>query len=220
VSYRAYKWGHQEEAPYQKIITVNIIASTYSHNFKLIFLIPSMLHESVHTAMTRTIYLAKYLFTRLNQQGVRKVYGVPGDYTLKAIDHLKQSGLQWISNCNELNAGYAADGSARITGLSALFTTHGVGELSAINAVAGSYAEHVPVMHVVGSPSMRLQESGAVLHHTLGNGRNGVFREMRGKVTVVCSALWDARTALQVIDDSIVKCLRVVLIVVCDHAGS
>jgi pyruvate decarboxylase len=158
--------------------------------------------------MTHTISLAKYLFTRLKRQGVREVYGVPGDYTLKAIDHLKQSGLQWISNCNELNAGYAADGSARITGLSALFTTYGVGELSAINAIAGSYAEHVPVVHVVGSPARQLQKSGAVLHHSLGDGRNGVFREMHEKVTVVCSALWDERTAPQIIDDSIVKCLR------------
>jgi pyruvate decarboxylase len=158
--------------------------------------------------MTRNISLARYLFTRLKQQGIREVYGVPGDYTLKAIDHLKQSGLQWISNCNELNTGYAADGSARITGLSALFTTYGVGELSAINAIAGSYAEHVPVVHVVGSPARQLQESGAVLHHSLGDGRNGVFREMHEMVTVACSALWDARTAPHIIDDSIVRCLR------------
>lgn len=158
--------------------------------------------------MARSISLARYLFTRLKQQGVCEVYGLPGDYTLKAIDHLKQSGLRWIANCNELNAGYAADGSARIGGLSALFTTYGVGELSAINAIAGSYAEHVPVVHVVGSPARHLQESGAVVHHTLGDGRSGVFREMHEKVTVACSALWDARTAPQVIDDSIIRCLK------------
>lgn len=158
--------------------------------------------------MTRTIPLAKYVFTRLKQQGVRDVYGVPGDFTLKAIDHLKHSGLRWIANCNELNAGYAADGSARIKGLSALFTTYGVGELSAINAVAGSYAEHVPVVHLVASPARHLQESGAIVHHTLGDGRSGVFREIYEKVTVACSALWDTQIAQQMIDDSIVKCLR------------
>lgn len=73
-------------------------------------------------------------------------HGVPGDFTLKALDHLKASKLRWIGGCNELNAGYAADGYARIKGASALFTTYGVGELSAINAIAGSYAEHVPVV--------------------------------------------------------------------------
>ena len=54
--------------------------------------------------------------------------------------------LKWIGNCNELNAAYAADGYARIKGIAALITTFGVGELSAINGIAGSYAEHVPVI--------------------------------------------------------------------------
>jgi TPP-dependent 2-oxoacid decarboxylase len=77
-------------------------------------------------------------------------------------------------------------------GSATLFTTYGVGELSAINAIAGSYAEHVPVVHVVGSPARQLQESGSVLHHSLGDGRSGVFSEMHEKVTVACPALWDA----------------------------
>lgn len=33
--------------------------------------------------------------------------------------------------------------------MAALCTTFGVGELSAINAVAGSYAEHVPVVTMI-----------------------------------------------------------------------
>lgn len=74
--------------------------------------------------------------------------GVPGDYTLRALDSLEPSGLRWIGNCNELNAGYAADGYGRIRGLAALFTTYGVGELSALNAVAGSYAEYSPVVRL------------------------------------------------------------------------
>ena len=36
---------------------------------------------------------------------------------------------------------HAADGYARIKGIAALITTFGVGELSAINGIAGSYAE-------------------------------------------------------------------------------
>lgn len=47
---------------------------------------------------------------------------------------------------------YAADGYARIKGAGALLTTYGVGELSALNGVAGSYAEHIPVLHIVGAP--------------------------------------------------------------------
>ena len=54
--------------------------------------------------------------------------------------------------------------------MAALVTTFGVGELSAANAVAGSYAEHVPVVHIVGAPSKKTQGARRVVHHTLGDG--------------------------------------------------
>jgi len=51
-----------------------------------------------------------------------------------------------------------------------MITTFGVGELSALNAIAGSYSEYVPVVHIVGTPSTISQKDGMLLHHTLGNG--------------------------------------------------
>lgn len=145
--------------------------------------------------------LARYLFDRLRHVGVGHVYGVPGDFTLRALDHLNASGLRFVGCCNELNAGYAADGYARMRrwqrpggGLGALITTYGVGELSAANAVAGSYAEHVPLVHLVGTPSQRALRTSATgsdparhhlhIHHTMGDGRAGVFREIAAKFTV------------------------------------
>lgn len=152
--------------------------------------------------------LAQYLFTRLRSQGVHAIHGVPGDFTLKALDYLPPSGLKWIGTCNELNAGYAADGYARIRGLGALFTTYGVGELSAINAVAGSFAEAVPVVHIVGTPQRRLQDARANVHHTLGDGRPRVFAEMHEKVTVAQANLVDERTAPDMIDRTIETALK------------
>ena len=70
-------------------------------------------------------------------------------------------GIDWVGCCNELNAGYAADGYARIRGVGAISTTYGVGELSAINAIAGAYAEHLPVFHLVGMPNMAAQARAA-----------------------------------------------------------
>ena len=61
-----------------------------------------------------------------------------------ALDYLPGCGLNWVGNCNELNAGYAADGYARIKGISAVITTFGVGELSLLNAIAGGYDGHIP----------------------------------------------------------------------------
>ena len=72
----------------------------------------------------------QYLFKRLKQVGVESIHGVPGDYNLVALDYIPKTGLKWVGNCNELNAGYAADGYARVKGISALVTTFGVGELS------------------------------------------------------------------------------------------
>jgi hypothetical protein len=49
--------------------------------------------------------LAEYLFRRLHQIGIRSVHGVPGDYNLEALDYVPKCGLEWMGNCNELNAG-------------------------------------------------------------------------------------------------------------------
>ena len=75
--------------------------------------------------------------------------------TVPIIDHIYDvPGLKWVGTCNELNGAYAADGYARVKGHpGALLTTYGPGELSAMNGVAGSYAEHTGMIHVVGMPS-------------------------------------------------------------------
>jgi len=125
-------------------------------------------------ALESPVDVAEYLFTRLHQMGVRSIHGLPGDYNLVALDYIPKLDLKWVGNVNELNAGYAADGYARIKGISALVTTFGVGELSAANAIAGAYSEHVPVVHIVGVPSTISQRDGMLLHHTLGNGNFNV----------------------------------------------
>ena len=49
--------------------------------------------------------VAEYLFRRLHEVGIRAVHGVPGDYNLVALDYIDKTGLSWVGNCNELNAG-------------------------------------------------------------------------------------------------------------------
>lgn len=68
----------------------------------------------------------------------------------------KVPGLNWIGCCNELNGAYAADGYTRIKNSpGVLITTYAVGELSAMNGVAGAYAEHAGMIHIVGMPARR-----------------------------------------------------------------
>ena len=85
-----------------------------------------------------------------------------------------------------MNAAYAADASARIHGVAAVNTTYGVGELSAISAIGGAYAEHLPVFHLVGMPNFPVQANRALVHHTLGNGEFDLFHKMAEHV--VCAS--------------------------------
>lgn len=121
----------------------------------------------------------EYVLDRLHMLGINEVFGVAGDYAFPIEDAVCESKmLRWIGNCNELNAAYAADGYARIKGIAALSTTFGVGELSALNGLAGSYAEHLPVFHLVGMPASGVQKSHRLVHHTLGDGDFDVFYKM------------------------------------------
>ncbi|KAA8647421.1 hypothetical protein EYZ11_011556 [Aspergillus tanneri] len=147
-----------------------------------------------------TTTVAHYLFTRLQQLGIESIFGVPGDYNLRLLDFVTPSGLHWVGNCNELNAAYAADGYARIKGASALITTFGVGELSAINGIAGAYAEKAAVVHIVGTPARSLQDSRVLMHHTLADGEYRRFATMAQQVTVVQTNLVDPRTVPEQVD--------------------
>ncbi|KAF2736417.1 thiamine pyrophosphate enzyme [Polyplosphaeria fusca] len=157
--------------------------------------------------MPQHIKLAEYLFTRLRQIGVQAIHGVPGDFNLTLLDYVEPTGLAWIGNCNELNAGYAADGYARIKGIGALITTFGVGELSAINAIAGAYAERAAVVHIVGTPPRASQDSRSCVHHTFNDGDYRRFGLMAAHVTVAQTSLRDPRTSPEQIDEVLRQCL-------------
>lgn len=153
------------------------------------------------------VKLADYLFTRLRQLGVESVHGVPGDFNLTMLDHVEPAGLNWVGNTNELNAAYAADGYSRIKGLGAIVTTFGVGELSAINAIAGAYAEFAPVVHIVGTPARHIQEQRTLVHHTLNDGEFKRFSQMHAHVTIAQTRLWNPMTSAEQVDNILVQCL-------------
>lgn len=125
------------------------------------------------------ITVAEYVVNRLADLGVDRVFGVPGDYSFPFDDAIEANErLQWIVCANELNAAYAADGYARINGVSILSTTYGVGELSALNGVMGAKSQRLPVFHIVGAPSTQIQRQGLITHHTLGDGVYNNFRSL------------------------------------------
>ena len=134
--------------------------------------------------------IAEYIVKRLEELGVNDFFGLPGDYNfnlLYAVDN--NPNTKWIGCTNELNAGYAADGYARIRGYGALITTYGVGELSAINAVAGSTAENVPVACIVGIPSTKFIENKTLLHHNLQDANYSAYKNAFSSVVSAATLL-------------------------------
>lgn len=148
------------------------------------------------------VSIGEFIFYRLHELGIRHILGVPGDFNLQLLDHIyKVPGLQWVGTCNELNAAYAADGYARIVGIGAFVTTFGVGELSAINGVAGAYSEQIPIIHVVGTTSRMMQKAHVMIHHTLGeNWDHTTYQRMSEPVRSASAFLTDETTAAAEID--------------------
>jgi indolepyruvate decarboxylase len=141
-------------------------------------------------ADTLTMTVGDFLLRRIREAGIGHAFGVPGDYNLELLQQMEDSGtLTWIGACNELNASYAADGYARLNGMAALIVTNAVGALSAINGVAGSYAEHVPVICVCGSIPYRSMQRGLGMHHTMADGTWDRFITAYAQVTAAQARL-------------------------------
>ena len=112
--------------------------------------------------------IGDYLLEQIKKYGIKDMCGVPGDYTLGFLDLVEDmEGIEWIGCCNELDAAYAADVYARINGMAATCITYGVGALSAINGIAGSYADKAPVIVIAVSPAAQAVRTTAFMHSTL-----------------------------------------------------
>ena len=153
--------------------------------------------------------VGKYLATRLEQIGLKHYFMVPGDYNLVLLDELLENkNLEQIGCCNELNAAYAAEGYARVNGAGAVLTTFNVGAFSALNGVAGAYAERLPVIVVSSGPNTNDVGSNHVLHHTMDNGELSDQYEIFRKVTCKAVRIVHPDTAPALIDEAISAALR------------
>jgi len=158
------------------------------------------------------IPFGEFLFKRLQQvKNVKSIFGVPGDFNLGLLEHLYTTKLNWIGGCNELNSGYAADGYSRYTNsLGVLITTYGVGELSAMNAIAGAFAEYSKVLHIVGLPKRNAMNNDSEnykhLHHLVPNidslkkSDHYVYTKMVDDISCVHEIVEDPSKAVEQVD--------------------
>jgi indolepyruvate decarboxylase len=157
-----------------------------------------------------TYFVADYLIERLAQNGVEVLFGVPAVYCAAVYDAAARApNFRTVVTNSDLEAGYAADGYARVRGLSALAVSYGPGTLSMINAIAGAYAERSPVVVVNGGPSQNdidnQNTTGVLFSHSIGQPHTDmdVFRN----VTAFCERADSVEAIPQLVDSAITAAL-------------
>jgi len=145
--------------------------------------------------------LGDFLVAYLRRLGVKRMFGIPGDLVLRLFAQLGERG-RWniVTFSHEPAVGFAADGYARATGaLGVACVTYGAGGHNMVNAVAGSYAEHVPVLVISGGPGEEERKFGTLIHHQARaiESQLNIYRE----VTAAARLIDDPRTAVEAIDD-------------------
>lgn len=135
--------------------------------------------------------VADYLAQRLYEIGVRHLFSIPGDYIVPFLQTVDDIGkIQRIGNTNEMEAGYAADGYARIHGIGAVAVTYGVGALSLLNTIAGAAVERVPIVVINGAPGTDKRQldrdTGLMWHHQMTDGES---RDLRVYQAITAAAV-------------------------------
>ncbi|QDU44474.1 Indole-3-pyruvate decarboxylase [Symmachiella dynata] len=147
-----------------------------------------------------------YLIRRLQDYGLKHIFGIPGDFVLQFYNLLEESPIEVIGATREDCAGFAADAYARVNGLGAVCVTYCVGGLSTCNSVAGAYAEKSPLIVISGAPGMEERVSDPLLHHRVKdfNTQHEVF----DKITIASATLEDPLTAFREIDRCLAAAVR------------
>jgi len=96
------------------------------------------------------------LVDQLKIQGVRRVFCVPGESYLAALDGLFQSGIDTIVGRNEGGVSMMAEAHAKLTGdVGIAFVTRGPGATNASSGVHVAFQDSTPMILFVGQVARR-----------------------------------------------------------------
>lgn len=88
----------------------------------------------------------------LRYHGIRHVYLVSGGGNLHLIKSLADcDGINYVPMQHECEAGFAADATARLTGIGCALSTSGPGATNMITAVASSWFDSVSCLYLTGN---------------------------------------------------------------------
>src|SRR5438309_5091946 len=97
--------------------------------------------------------VGRYVVETLAANGIDTVFGIPGVHNIELYRGLEFARLRHVLVRHEQNAGFAADGYARVSGCAAAaFVISGPGVTNALTAVAQAYSDSVPLLVIASSP--------------------------------------------------------------------
>lgn len=154
--------------------------------------------------------VGRYLVDRLHQLGLDHLFSIAGDYAIEWLNrYVTPSRIEIIEEVNEVNAGYAADGYARLKGIGALCVTYSAGALCAVNAIAGAYVEKVPLVLINGTPDIKktitFEQTGFSAHHFI-TGRETDLQSFE-HLTVAAIRIDNPDLAPRLIDYALTQCI-------------
>jgi indolepyruvate decarboxylase len=160
--------------------------------------------------MNNDYTVGQYLVDRLSELGLGHLFSIAGDYSIEWLNsYVTPSKIQIIEEVNELNAGYAADGYARLKGIGAICVTYSAGALCAVNCIAGAYVEKVPVVLINGAPNIKrvltFEQTGFSAHHFI-SGRETDLQVFE-YITAATARVDNPDLAPMLIDYALTQCI-------------
>ena len=106
---------------------------------------------------------AAELFVKsLEQEGVKYVFGVPGEENLRFLEALRTSNIQFIPTRHEQSAGFMAATVGRLTGKTGIaLSTLGPGATNFVTAAAYAQLGGMPMLMITGQKPIRKSKQGA-----------------------------------------------------------
>jgi len=140
--------------------------------------------------MAKTV--GDFLFDRLEQWSVRRIFGYPGDGINGIVTALGRSGdrFEFIQVRHEEEAAFMASGHAKLTGeVGVCLATSGPGAIHLLNGLYDAKLDHRPVVAIVG------QQARASLggHFQQEVDLLSLFKDVAGDFVQVCTAPEQAR---------------------------
>jgi acetolactate synthase-1/2/3 large subunit len=98
---------------------------------------------------------AELLVRCLENEGVRLIFGLPGEENLEVMDALLDSRIRFIETRHEQGAAFMADVYGRLSGKAGVcLSTLGPGATNLLTGVVDAYLDRAPLVAITGQASL------------------------------------------------------------------